>query len=174
MLKIRKAHIDEFEKVIDFYYLLIDTMQDAEYHPYWEKGVYPSEDFIRNSIDRQELYVGTLNDEFAAALVLNHDAADGYEEVSWNTPAAKNEVMVIHALGVLTCFQGQGIAQKMIQEAARIARKKQQKAVRLDVLTSNIPARKLYVKMGFQYIDTVKIFYEDTGLADFMLYEYRL
>lgn len=28
--------------------------------------------------------------------------------------------------------------------------------------------------MGFQYRETIKLFYEDTGLTDFLLYEYVL
>lgn len=45
------------------------------------------------------------------------------------------------------------------------------KAIRLDVLGGNIPASKLYESMGFKYIETLKLFYEDTGLTDFLLYE---
>ena len=68
-------------------------------------------------------------------------------------------------------LQGQGIAKQMVAFAAQTAGKNRMKAIRLDVLKQNVPAAKLYLSMGFQYIDTVKMFYEDTGLADFQLYE---
>ena len=41
------------------------------------------------------------------------------------------------------------------------------KALRLDVLTGNVPAEKLYEGAVFRYVDTVKLFYEDTGRVDF-------
>ena len=34
--------------------------------------------------------------------------------------------------------------------------------------------RQLYSSMGFQYRDTIQLFYDDTGLTDYMLYEYLL
>ena len=44
-------------------------------------------------------------------------------------------------------------------------------ALRLDVLGTNLPAQKLYTAMGFQYRTTLKLFYEDTGTTDYLLYE---
>ncbi len=46
------------------------------------------------------------------------------------------------------------------------------KAVRQDMLKGNVPAEKLYEGEGFTYVDTVKLFYEDTGRVDFKMYEY--
>ncbi len=71
-------------------------------------------------------------------------------------------------------FSGQGIAAKMLEKVFSIAREQRQKAIRLDVLRGDVPAERLYTFMGFQYIDTVSMFYEDTGWTDFELYEYRL
>ena len=48
------------------------------------------------------------------------------------------------------------------------------KALRLDVLEGNLPAERLYEKVGFQYAGSLNIFYEDTGWADFNLYEYEI
>ncbi|HJC20253.1 MAG TPA: hypothetical protein H9707_00620 [Candidatus Butyricicoccus avicola] len=46
--------------------------------------------------------------------------------------------------------------------------------MRLDVLAGNIPAERLYVGQGFRYVDTVEMFYADTGRTAFRLYEYAL
>lgn len=56
----------------------------------------------------------------------------------------------------------------------RQARETGQKAIRLDVIEDNLPAEKLYRKLGFQYITSHRLFYEDTGWYEFHLYEYRL
>ena len=46
--------------------------------------------------------------------------------------------------------------------------------MRLVVLDGNPAAVRLYQKSGFSYAGDMQIFYEDTGLADFHLYEYVL
>lgn len=51
----------------------------------------------------------------------------------------------------------------MIRKVIEIAEKTGQKAVRLDVLNGNISAERLRLGHGFQYVDTLQMFYEDTG-----------
>lgn len=46
----RIAKTEECEKVKLFYDSLIDAMQEAEYKPGWEKNVYPTQEFLLNSI----------------------------------------------------------------------------------------------------------------------------
>jgi ribosomal protein S18 acetylase RimI-like enzyme len=48
------------------------------------------------------------------------------------------------------------------------------KVIRLDVLNGNRNAERLYRSMGFQYVHTLPMFYEDTGWTNFDLYEYLL
>lgn len=174
MLKITAAAEQEFSEIRSFYHTLIDMMQSAQYKPAWEKGVYPSDEYLLQSLRKQELYVGRWDNTIAAAMILNHAANEGYNGVNWNVDAAPDEVSVIHALGVLPTFGGRGFAKSMVWEAISTARKNGQKALRLDVLSGNHPAEKLYTGIGFQYVKTVRMFYEDTGWTDFMLYEYVL
>ena len=77
-------------------------------------------------------------------------------------------------LGVHPAHTGKGIAKQMVQFAVDFAREHQQKVIRLDVLKGNLRAEKLYTGMGFQYLHTLPMFYEDTGWTEFQLYEYRL
>ena len=170
-MQIRAAAPAEFGDVLSFYNALIDAMRDAPFRPGWEKGVYPTEAFIRASLRSGELFVGLSGGRIIASMVVNHACADGYDAISWGIQASAEEVSVIHALGVSPACQGQGLARQMVLEAVRTARENRQKAVRLDVLASNLPAQKLYSSLGFQYRDTVQLYYEDTGLTDFLLYE---
>jgi len=174
MLIIREAITEEFDKTMGFYYHLIDSMQGAEYKPGWEKGVYPTEKFIQDSIKNAEMFIGINDNNIVSAMVMNHDYADGYENVMWQTNAKKDEITVIHALGISSAYQGQGIAKQMVVYAVQNSKDKKMKSIRLDVLGTNLPAQRLYTAMGFRYIDTVKLFYEDTGLTDFLLYELPL
>lgn len=60
----------------------------------------------------------------------------------------------------------------MVKKVIDTARENNVKTIRLDVLEGNIPAEKVYRKMGFRYVDTIPMFYEDTGWTDFRLFEY--
>ena len=87
---------------------------------------------------------------------------------------ADGEFSVIHALGVLPSHHGRGFARELVAAAKEIARSRGHRALRLDVLNGNIPAVRLYESEGFRFVSRVKLFYEDTGLTDFLLYEYAL
>lgn len=57
MLEIKIAEENEYELVRAFYHSLIDAMEDVRYKPGWEKGVYPSDDYLKASICRKEFLV---------------------------------------------------------------------------------------------------------------------
>lgn len=171
MFIVRIAESEEWKKVLALYETMIDAMQDMEYKPGWKKGIYPSEELVRNAIEKRELYIGILDGEFAAAMILNHNCADGYEKADWKIPAQVDEITVVHALGVAPAYQRQGLAKQMIEHAARAASKAGQKAIRLDVLAKNLPAKKFYETIGFRYCGMLELYYADTGLTEFYLYE---
>ena len=173
-MEIRPALLCEYDAVAAFYDRLIDEMQSAVYKPGWEKGIYPTYAFLEESIRRQELYILLLEGEIAAAMVLNRACTDGYERIVWQIEAPPEEISVIHALGLRPVFQGKGLAKAMVAEAIRLCRKRGDRSIRLDVLGGNEPALGLYPAMGFRYMGTLQLYYEDTGLTDFWLYEYLL
>ena len=173
-LVIRTALLNDFESVIDFYYELIDSMQKAEFRPGWKKDVYPTRQFIYDSISEKNLFIAIIGSAIVGSMVMNQVCSDGYSKVKWNVSAENDEIKIIHALAVSQNFHGKGIAKKMVEYAIDFCRNSGMKAIRLDVLVSNIPAYKFYEKMGFVYMDKIQLFYEDTGLTDFLLYEFLL
>lgn len=174
MLQIRTAHPVDYADVRDFYYALTDAMEHAEFKPGWEKDVYPTQDFLHSSIENAELYIGELDGRMVSCMVVNHAYNDGYRQVQWSVEAADAELLVIHALGVHPDFSGQGIAKQMVRHVMDAARGSGIKTIRLDVLGGNLPAEKAYRRLGFQHVDTIQMFYEDTGWTSFHLFEYSL
>ena len=168
---IRIAKTNEYESVRKFYDQLIDDMNGMEYHPKWQKGIYPDPKELRIALENSELFIDEVSGEVVASMRVNHAVTDGYEKATWAVKAAKEEVTVIHMLGVAASFQGKGIAKEMVQFVIDTARREKQKAIRLDVLVGNIPANRLYESMGFVFREKIALFYEDTGLTDYELYE---
>ena len=174
MLEIRPATETEYPAVKGFYDSLIDEMENAEFGPGWKKDIYPAPEFLIDSIRRGELYIGIMDKAVVSCMVLNHECNDGYKEVKWSVAAEDADVFVIHALGVTPKFGRRGIAKSMVQKAFDEARRRHIHVLRLDVLQGNTPAAKAYSSMGFQSMGTVQMFYEDTGWADFEMFEYVL
>lgn len=172
MLNVRLAHADDYIKVRDFYYSLIDAMQDLEYKPGWKKDVYPTQDLLRKSCERNQLFIGEMDGGIAACMVVNHEYNEGYQDVQWSVEAKDSELFVIHALGVHSAFSGQGIAKEMVRNVIEIAKKSNVKTIRLDVLEGNIPAEKTYTNVGFKYLDKIQMYYADTGWTSYQLFEY--
>ena len=173
-MKIRIARPDEYESIRAFYHSLIDEMQSSPYLPGWEKDIYPTNEYLRGSIVRGEMYMGEINGEIAAAMVINGECNEGYAKAQWAVHAEPEEVATIHILCVHPRHAGRGCAKQLLDWAIAHAKRQGKKAIRLDVLKGNLPAERLYRGKGFQYIDTIRMFYEDTGWTDFDLYEYPL
>lgn len=171
MPKIRTADKNDYGSVRDFYYSLIEAMEDSEYRPGWEKDVYPTQEFLIQSIENNELYVGRADGQIVSCMILNHKYNEGYGGVRWSIEASNSELLVIHALGVSPMYAGKGIAKQMVRRAVDVARENNVKTIRLDVLEGNVPAEKTYTKMGFVYLDTIQMFYEDTGWTNYKLFE---
>ena len=176
MTEIRLAKPEEFEKVLKFYYTTIDMMEGWEHSSLWKKNVYPSDSYIKESIEKNELWVfeDFEQGDFISSMILSHEFNEGYKGIDWPTEAGKDEILVVHAFGVLPSCHSRGIGSKMIQNAIAVGRQRGMKAIRLDVLEHNMPANKLYAKNNFNFVSTARMFYEDTGWTDFKLYEYAL
>lgn len=171
MLQIRVAKEEDFHAVRDVYHQVIDILGDSDVGPKWKRGIHPSDEFILTSIINQELYTVLMDGTCVAAMVLNHECDENYSKVVWHAEASKDEIIIVHILGILPTCHRKGIGKYMLEEAIRISRERGQKAIRLDVLSNNVPAQKLYTTMGFEYRESQNLYYENTGWADFLLYE---
>ncbi len=171
-MKTQCAKESDYEKIRDFYYELTDAMNDAEFKPGWKKDVYPSQEDLRTAIRNKEFYFMRNDSELYAAMIINHQYNEGYRNVSWSVNVPDEKLLVIHALGVLPEYSGKGVAKELVNEAIHIAKKQNVKTIRLDVLEGNLPAEHAYTKMGFEYVTTLSMFYEDTGWTNYRVYEY--
>ena len=82
--------------------------------------------------------------------------------------------IIIALFGVTPKEQGNGYARKIIEAALDEGRKRGAKVCRLDALSTNIPAQKLYEGIGFEYRETQEWYVQNVGWIDFCLYEYML
>lgn len=172
MLQIRTAGSADYDRVRAFYYFMTDELEHSQYSPAWKKDIFPTQEYLLKSIKNKELYIGETDGQIVSCMVINHEYSEGYQNVKWTVEAADSELLVIHLLGVLPMYSGKGIARQMIRKVIQTAHENQIRTIRLDVIEGNVPAEITYTKIGFTYIETIQLYYEDTGWANFKLFEY--
>ena len=106
--------------------------------------------------------------------MVNQRCNPEYYDAPWSRKLEQKEFLVIHTLCVHPRFARNGYAKELVNYGLGLAKTAGMKSVRLDVLEGNIPAEKLYPSAGFEYVDTVRLFYEDTGWTNFKLYEFNM
>lgn len=171
-MDIRLAKLTDLEEVTELYGEICDSTKDSPYNVGWERGVYPTEDFLRYSIDNGHMYVLMDGQCIAGVMILNHEGQDSYADCAWSIKGDKEKIMAVHNLGVRPSYQGRGLSKVLVEELIKIAKGQEQIAIRLDVIAGNVPALKLYESFGFIYRDVITInFGEPKGTLDFLLYE---
>ena len=165
----RKAEKGDFYKIRSLYWTLIDQEQNDPSFPHWKKGIHPSDEMIRDSIDTGDLYVLADSDEIAACVIANDEKVDGYSDAPWQIDS--DEVIVLHVLAVHPEYRGKELARRLVENVIELERKAGKKALRLDVIENNTTAEKLYQRLGFQYVQTKTLYYDVVGEMAFKLYE---
>ena len=172
---IREAKENELQEIMLFYSMMCEELGKKEFLPEGNKGGFPSQEMIITAIKNNQLYVGEEDDIIMAAYIMNNEADPVYDIVHWHTNASKNEASVLHALRVHPLYNGKGYASRLVEHSIEVAKKKGQKAIRLDCIEGNSIPHKMYYSHGFAYIDTVEICYEDIGVPrNFLLFEKEL
>lgn len=173
MFRLRKAKSSESREILAIYKSIISSSETGEFNPKWNEN-YPDLKYIEDSISHEELYVFTANEKIIASVVVNNMFDDAYNDAEWIIDAEPCEITIIHAFAVNPKCRSKGYARKIFELIKQNALKNNQKSIRLDVIDGNDGARKVFEKLGFEYIDTISMFHIAVGLEKFHLYEFVL
>lgn len=168
-----KAEKSDFEKIKNFYWLLIDEMKEKSHMIGWKKGIYPSDEYIAESLDLGEMFV-LKDEEIFACVILNSRSNDGYDGVKWSVMCKESDVLIPHALAVKPSVQGKGFGRELMKNIIAFTTEEEKKALRLDILGTNYMAEGLYRSMGFKFVEAKNMFYEDTGWTEYKMFELNL
>lgn len=168
----RQGTPGDYEAVRAFYHLVTDHSNAQAYGPYWQKDIHPSRELMASSLEQGNLYLMETDGRIVAAMVLNHAVHPGYTGVSFPSGAGLDEVYVLHLLAVHPDYAGRGYAKELLQRAKDIAIQHHMKAIRLDVLTTNLSAVRLYQRCGYVQAAYIPGMYDVfVGPVDGELYE---
>ena len=172
-MKIELATIQEYESVIAFYDDVTARTPEMAVYARWSKGKHPTEEGIRAYIDEGSMYLYKEEKVIVGAVAVTMYQGEDYHAIKWFQQVADDKAAVIHILAVSPDYQGKGIGSEMVREAINLAKEKGMQAIRLDALASNIPAHRMYERLGFEYRGKQHLYAENTGWTDFYFYELK-
>lgn len=173
---IRPAVEADLPAVVAIYEAILDQ-EDATGIRYtgWKRGAYPTADTARDIFKAGTLYVGAdENGAVWGSMNLNGWQLPEYAKAHWAIPAEDSQVAVIHTLTIDPRRTGQGLARQMVAFAEETARRQGKTVLRLDTGLENLPANRMYPKLGYAFAGTVDIFFMGYATRPLNLYEKAL
>ena len=173
-IELKPAVMSDLGIIRNLYYKLLDSSEIYSIILRWKKDVYPSDTDWIPYIKNNEMYLTLLDGDLVGAVVITKSQTKEYQNIPWQINIADEEVSVIHLLAIDPEQQGKGLATVILDEVIKNAIAMKKRAVRLDAISTNIPAQKLYEKYGFINCGTQQLYYASTGWTSFVFYEYLL
>lgn len=170
----RLATADDFDATWQLYADVCAQAPNDAYGPQWTLGVYPAKGDISGHIEAGEMYLGLMGGVPVAAMVLVPHEDPEYAAIDWPSGAKEDEVSAIHLLTVHPSIRGRHGGTELVRRAIELSRSMGKRAVHLDVIPGNLAASRIYLTAGFAFVGLREVFYEDTGLMSFEMYEYVL
>ena len=170
-MNVRKAVESDLEQIENLYNELCDYLEGHENYPGWIKGVYPTRADAQKGLEDGALFVAQIDEEIAGTFILRHEPEEGYRNGNWLTENDYSRIYVVYTFAVHPRFLKKRVGMEMLSFIEHMAKEEKCLSIRLDVVKGNIPAERLYKKMGYRLIGTVSLGYEAYGLPWYHLYE---
>ena len=96
-------------------------------------GAHPSEESLKQAVEQQTMHLAWQGAHIASAVVLEESPAGWW----------------LHLLAVHPAFRGQNLGGELLTRMADLARARGGTTLLLDVVEGNLPAIRLYERLGF-------------------------
>ena len=169
-MEIKKCTVEEAAAVGAFYDEIIKFMDANNVnYPKWIYKVFPSIDYALDAARAGDLFVCVDGEKILAAFVLCENPEGDYSKGAWSKNLAEGEYLVLHALAVAPNFWRQGLGKKIIEYCINYTAEKNYRALRLDIVPSNFPAKKLYEAYGFKFVGAADFGRTFSGIEQFCI-----
>ena len=172
-MKLNQAEIEDYNSIIAFYDDVTERTSDMAEYARWSKRKHPTLEGIKAYIEEGSMYLYKEEKAIVGAVAVTMYQGEDYHAIEWSQQVADDKAAVIHILAVSPDYQGKGIGSEMVRGAINMAKEKGMQAIRLDALASNIPAHRMYERLGFEYRGKQHLYAENTGWTDFYFFELK-
>lgn len=171
--KIFRCDESHLDALTEFYDKVTDYLEKTINYPLWTPRVYPGRESIAKAISEKVQYACVKDGVVVGAFIFNDDPQGKYSKGDWEKDLADGEFKVIHTLAVSNEMSRKGIGRRMVNYCINLAKEEGYKGIRLDVVPTNIPARKLYENSGFRFAGEKDLERGIKNIPTFSLYEYN-
>ncbi|MDO8523069.1 MAG: GNAT family N-acetyltransferase [bacterium] len=143
-MEIREATTKEWKQVRDLYLALLKNDPEAFVDQYDEIAALSEERWIRGLENKDaKVFVAVENDKFIGMGRINF-----YKELPG--------IPVLHKLGVLSEYRGQGIARKLVKAREEWAKSMGAHKVRLGIIADRLKTIEFSKKNGYKIMETLR------------------
>lgn len=171
---LRLAKEEDLLQVEEIYHEILDKEASSISYTNWQKGLYPTIHNAREALEEGTLFVGEDKGVMFGSVILNDIQPKEYDEISWQTPAEPEKVMVIHTLCIKPSESGKGRGKAMVEFCEEYARSQKMEVIRLDTYEGNKPASDLYSKLGYTYVGTTMFHFQNLIWEKLICFEKRM
>lgn len=147
-MKIRKAEIEDLNKIIDIFVNAINVMNDNDIHQ-WDE-VYPTNTILEQDILKKQMYVGIKGDAIVSVVVVNNEFDDQYNNGNWRYD--NERFAIVHRLCVNPVCQNQNVGKSTMIMIEELMQEEGIQSIRLDAFSLNSYALKMYDTLGYQKV----------------------
>lgn len=148
---IQRAKISEINEILTMTTACRIAMEAN--HIYQWTLEYPSREIFEHDIARNELFVLKKSGKIIGCIVISTVMDEEYRPVKWLTQNTSN--FYIHRLGVHPEYQGQGMAQQLMDFGENFAKENKALSIRLDTFSQNKRNQKFYEKRGYTKLEDI-------------------
>lgn len=170
-MNIFKCTKEQLDITAEFYDKVTEYLEKNINYPKWVHGEYPGRESTELAIENGEQYICTDGEKVVGAFILNNNPKGDYSAGDWSRELREYEYLVIHTLASDPEMYNGGIAKAMVKYCINTAKKQGFKALRLDVVPTNVPATGLYKSMGFTFAGRKDLLRNIEDIPMFDLYE---
>lgn len=173
-MQIRKCLEADVIPAGKFYDSVVTWLESTINYPRWIRNVYPSVETVRAMTKEGSQYICVNGEKIIGAFALNTSPQGSYWKGQWKRTVDDGSYMVLHAMAADPAIHRQGTGSEIIRFCIGRAKSQGYKAIRIDVVPDNYPARALFEKNGFTYAGDADLELNIGNIPVFSLYELNL
>ncbi len=168
-----RCRAEHYDAVTSMYGRVLTELERTVNYPKWTKD-HPGADYVREAIEKGEQFACVADGEILGAAVLNEDPEGNYAIGHWSEDLPEGAYLVVHILAVDPAWKNKGIGGFLVDGAVAFAKEQGYRAIRLDIVPDNLPAKRLYTSRGFVSAGQMDLRPEIKEIPIFELYELNL
>lgn len=164
----------DLNDVENLYEKIIEYLDKNNLNFGWKKGIYPNRQLAETSLIEKDLFVLEVDGNIAGTIILNTKQAENYKKGDWKIKANTDKILVVHTLAIHPDYLKQGIGSKLMNFSQNYGLNKGMEVIRLDTVMDNLPAIRLYEKLGYSKAGIIDLDFKLFPVKPVILFELKL